>query len=135
MAGVAAAWGPAAVLGLGVVVMNAVTTESRQLAHLMPFVVVLAIEATATAWTPKRAAVFAGACFVWSKLWWHIGYERAHDPYAWPDLRYTMQQGPQASDATFGVHAIVAVATAVLLVYVLRSGTTATSSRTSPDSP
>ena len=115
-----ATWGPAAVLGLGLVVLTAVTPESRHLNHVMPFAIVACITATADRWTPARTAGFAVLALAWSKLWLHIGYDEPHDPSAWPDLRYTMHHGPWATDATFLAHLAAAVVTAGLLVLLAR---------------
>jgi hypothetical protein len=116
----AAQWGPAAVIALGVVVLTAVSSESRHLNHLMPLVVVLVFTATAEHWTVGRALVFAVSSLAWSKVWMRIGYVEARDPFAWPDLRYTMHHGPWATDATFIAHLIAALVTSVMLAIAFR---------------
>jgi hypothetical protein len=120
VAAVIARWGPAAVAMAAMLVVLSLATESRVMSHLFPFVVVVAIEATAERWTPRRALGFAGLAVVWSKLWWRIGYDRPHDAWSWPDLRFTMHHGPWASDATFLAHLAAALITAAVLVRVLR---------------
>jgi hypothetical protein len=90
------------------------------MSHLFPFVVVVAIEATAARWTPRRGLVFAGLAAVWSKLWWKIGYDQPHDAWSWPDQRFTMHHGPWASDQAFLAHLAAAVVSAAVPVIVLR---------------
>ena len=123
IAAVVAGWGPAPVLATAMLVILSVATESRVMSHLFPFLVVAAIEATADRWTPRRALAFAGLALVWSKLWWRIGYDQPHDAWSWPDQRFTMHQGPWASDATFLAHLGAAAVTAAILVLVLRAPT------------
>jgi hypothetical protein len=71
-------------------------------------------------WTRARVAVLAVVAIAWSKLWLVIGYDTPHDAFAWPDLRYTMNQGPWASMDTFVAHAIAAVVTGAVLALVIR---------------
>ena len=120
LAETADAWGPGAVLVLAMVVAFAIGSESRQWLHLFPFVVATAITATASWWTPRRTIVFAALCLVWSKLWWPMRYDTALDPFAWPNLRYYMQQGPWASTTTFAIHAAAVAVTAGVLVVLHR---------------
>lgn len=120
VAATAARWGPASVLGLGIVVLSAVSSDSRHLLHMMPFVTVITVTATAAWWTPRRALVLAAIYLVWSKLWLHIGYTSVHDSLTWPDLRFFMQHGPWASDTTFLAHLAAAVVTALGLWLLLR---------------
>jgi hypothetical protein len=117
---VVARWGPAAVGMAAMLLVLSIATESRVMSHLFPFVVVVAIEATAARWTPRRALVFGGLAAVWSKLWWNIGYDQPHDAWGWPDQRFTMHHGPWASDATFLVHFAAALITAAVLAVMLR---------------
>jgi hypothetical protein len=117
---VVARWGPAAVATAAMLVVLSLATESRVMSHLFPFVVVVAIEATAERWTPRRALVFGGLAAVWSKLWWKIGYDQPHDAWSWPDQRFTMQHGPWAGDPAFLAHLAVAVVSAAVLAVVLR---------------
>ncbi|MEO7730576.1 MAG: hypothetical protein ABIY55_06350, partial [Kofleriaceae bacterium] len=121
VATVVAGWGPAAVAITGMLALLSIATESRVMSHLFPFLVVVTIEATADRWTRRRALVFAGLALVWSKLWWRIGYDQPHDAWSWPDQRFTMHQGPWASDATFLAHLAAAVVTAAILILVLRA--------------
>jgi len=120
VAAVVARWGPAAVAIAAMLVVLSLATESRVMSHLFVFVVVVAIEATAARWTPRRALVFAGLAAVWSKLWWRIGYAQPHDAWSWPDQRFTMHHGPWASDQAFLAHLAAALVSAVVLVVVLR---------------
>jgi len=116
----AAAWGPGAVLALGVVVLTAVNADGRHLVHLMPFVIAATITATAAAWTRERVIGFALLGVGWSKLWWRIGYDQVHKSREWPDLRWFMHHGPWASDETFLWHLGGVVITAVALWLLFR---------------
>jgi hypothetical protein len=113
-------WGPTAVLTLGIVVISSVSSDARHLLHVMPFIIVITVTATADWWTPRRAIAFAAIYLVWSKVWLKIGYTSVHDSLSWPDLRFFMQHGPWASDTTFLAHLIAAVVTAVGLWLLLR---------------
>jgi hypothetical protein len=117
--------GPSGPLLLAMVVVTAVTPESRHLTHLVPFVLVLVISSTNARWTRGRLAIFAILAFAWSKVWWHIGYDVPHEATSWPDLRYTMHLGPWASDATFLAHLAAAIVTAAILAISWRRATEA----------
>ena len=120
VARLAASWGPGALLALALIVAFAIGSESRQWLHLFPLLAALTIAATHAWWTPRRAAIFVAMCLAWSKLWWPIHYVHPTSPFEWPALRYFMQQGPWASDATFLVHLGAAAVTALALL-LLRS--------------
>jgi hypothetical protein len=120
IARVAMQWGPAAILTLGMIVVTAVSADARHLLHLMPFVIVVTVTATADRWSVRRVIVFAALYLVWSKIWLKIGYVIVHDSLQWPDLRFFMQHGPWASDETFLAHLAAAIVTAVVLWLVLR---------------
>jgi len=120
IAACAARWGPTAVLALGFAVMSSVSSDARHLLHAMPFVIVIAVTATAAWWTPRRVLGFALIYLPWSKLWLAIRYTAVHDSLAWPDLRFFMQHGPWASDATFLAHLAGVVITSVALWLLLR---------------
>ncbi len=113
-------WGPAAILTLGMIVLTSVSSDARHLLHLMPFVIVVTIVATAERWTPRRVAGFAAIYFAWSKLWLTIDYMMVRDSLSWPNLRFFMQHGPWASDETFLYHLAATVVTAVGLWLLLR---------------
>jgi hypothetical protein len=53
LAGIAATWGPGAVLAMAMIVAFAIGSESRQWLHLFLFLVAVAIAATAEWWTPR----------------------------------------------------------------------------------
>jgi len=120
IAATASRWGPTAVLTLGIVVISSVSSDARHLLHVMPFIIVITVTATADWWTPRRALVFAAIYLVWSKVWLKIGYTSVHDSLSWPDMRFFMQHGPWASDTTFLAHLIAAVVTAVGLWLLFR---------------
>ena len=120
IAACAARWGPTAVLALGFAVVSSVSSDARHLLHAMPFLIVIAVTATADWWTPRRALGFALIYLPWSKLWLRIGYTTVHDSLAWPDLRFFMQHGPWATDATFLAHLAGVVITAIALWLLLR---------------
>ncbi|MBS1122996.1 MAG: hypothetical protein H6Q90_5224 [Deltaproteobacteria bacterium] len=120
IARVAARWGPAAILTLGMIVVTAVSADARHLLHLMPFAIAITITATAELWTPRRVLVLAALYLVWSKIWLKIGYVIVHDSLKWPDLRFFMHHGPWASDETWLAHLAGVVVTAVVLWLVLR---------------
>lgn len=117
----AAALGPAMVAAGAMTVLLSVTTESRQLLHVWPFVIVLAIEATRAWWTPRTTAVLAVLALAWSKVWWKFGYDRALDVWGWPNQRYIMHEGPWACDASYLAHLAAAAVTAGVLALALRS--------------
>ncbi len=122
IAAIAAEWGPAAVLALGLALAFAAGSNSRQWNHLLPFVVALTIAATADAWTPRRVIAFAVLALAWSKVWLVIGYDR---PLAWhefPNQRYFMNTGPYAADGPYFVHLVAAVFTLLGLIVLLRAG-------------
>src|SRR5262249_4690391 len=121
VAAVAAEWGPAAVFAFAMVVAMAGSPEGRHLTHLMPFVIVATIHATPERWTPRRVIAFAVAALAWSKLWLQLGYDRATDPFAFPDQRYTMHSFEYANDTMFVVHLAAAGVTAIALALVLRA--------------
>jgi hypothetical protein len=114
-----AAHGAVAIAAVALTIALSIDTESRVLAGLWPFVIVAVVDAIA--WTARSAAIVAGLGFAWSKLWWHLGYDRAIDAFAWPNLRYTMHDGPRASDATFLAHGAAAAITGAVLVLALKS--------------
>lgn len=113
-----AAWGCVPIAAVALTIALSIDTESRVLVGLWPFVIVAVVDAVA--WTPRSAAIAAALGLAWSKLWWHLGYDRAIDAFDWPNLRYTMHDGPRASDATFLVHGIAAVITGAVLALALR---------------
>ncbi len=117
---VAASFGPGALLALAMVVAFAVGSESRQWLHLFPLLVALTIAATHEWWTPSRTVIFIALCLAWSKLWWPLRYDLPGSSFEWPALRYFMQQGPWASTETFLWHLCAAVATALVLLAMLR---------------
>lgn len=108
---VAWSWGPAAVIALAMVVMFAAGSNSRQWNHLVPFLVAATIAATAPWWTLHRVLGFAAVAFVWSKVWFHLGYDTALDWHAFPNQRYFMNTGPYAADAPYAVHLAAAALT------------------------
>jgi len=109
-----ASWGPAAVIALGLFVLNAVTTESRTLNHLVPFVIVLVVHSTD--WTRGRALAFAALALAWSKVWVVIDYTDRDHSFA-----YMAQQGPWSSDSAYVIQAIAVVVTAGLLIAAWRN--------------
>lgn len=113
-------WGATAILTLGSLVVTAVNADARHLLHLLPFVVVATISATAELWTPRRVVGFAALYFVWSKIWFVFDYNEVHDSLKWPDQRHFMHHGPWASDGTFLAHLAAAVLTAIALWFLLR---------------
>ncbi|HUJ63096.1 MAG TPA: hypothetical protein VLX92_31580 [Kofleriaceae bacterium] len=116
----ASAWGPIACVGLGMIVVFAAGSNSRQWIHLLPLLVALAIAATHDRWTPRRALAFAAIALAWSKLWLHIGYDRIVSFWEFPNQRYFMNTGPYASDTMYLVHLIAAAVTAALVFALLR---------------
>ena len=112
----AASWGPGAVIALGLFVLNATTTESRTLNHLMPLVIVLVFDSTE--WSRGRALVFAALALAWSKLWLPIGYTDAQHSF-----RYMMQQGPWAANSAYLWQLVAAAVTAAVLTLAWRSST------------
>jgi hypothetical protein len=116
----AAAWGPAAVITMTVVVAFLPGSESRQWIHLFPFLVMITMTATQSLWTSKAAAVFLACALCWSKLWLHIGYDTAGDWFAFPTQKYFMHLGPWASDTMYLVHLGAFAVTAGLLYFSMR---------------
>ena len=110
----AASWGPAAVIALGLFVLNGVTTESRTLNHLIPLVIVLAIQSSE--WTSGRVLAFAAVALAWSKVWVVIAYSDRDSSFA-----YMMQQGPWSSDSAYLIQAVAVVVTGGLLIAAWRS--------------
>jgi hypothetical protein len=113
-----AARGFVPIAAVALTIALSIDTESRVLVGLWPFVIVAVVDAVA--WTWRSTAIVAALGFAWSKLWVHIGYDRAIDAFDWPNLRYTMHDGPRASDATFLAHGVAAVITGVVLAFALR---------------
>jgi hypothetical protein len=113
-----AAWGCVPIAAVALTIALSIDTESRVLVGLWPFVIVAAVDAVA--WTPRSTAIAAALGLAWSKLWWHLGYDRAIDAFDWPNLRYTMHDGPRASDATFLAHGVAAGITGIVLALALR---------------
>ncbi len=118
---VAAAWGPAAALTLATIVAFGAASESRQWIHLLPFLVAVTIAATDERWTPRRAAVFVALALAWSKLWLRIGYDAPGIWHEFPQQRYFMHLGPWAGDRMYLVHLGCAIATALVLLALLRA--------------
>ena len=116
-----AAWGYVPIVAVVLTIALSIDTESRVLVGLWPFVIVAVVDAIT--WTPRSTAIAAALGLAWSKLWWHLGYDRAIDAFDWPNLRYTMHDGPRASDATFLAHGVAAVITGVVLALALRRRT------------
>jgi hypothetical protein len=112
------AWGFVPIAAIVLTIALSIDTESRVLVGLWPFVIVATVDAVA--WTWRSTVIVAALGLAWSKLWWHLGYDRAIDAFDWPNLRYTMHDGPRASDATFLAHGIAAVITGVVLALALR---------------
>jgi hypothetical protein len=115
VAATAATLGPAMVACVAMTILLGVTSESRQLLHLFPFVVVATIEATREMWTRRLAIIVAALALVWSKLWWKFGYDSAIDTWDWPNQRYVMHEGPWACYAAYVAHLAAAVVTAIVL--------------------
>src|SRR3569833_991808 len=103
---VAWSWGPAAVLALVLVVAFAAGSNSRQWNHLEPFLVDATIAATGAWWSPRLVLGFAVLALVWSKVWFHIGYDTVHDWHSFPNQRYFMIAGPYSTDSPYVVHLI-----------------------------
>jgi ABC-type Na+ efflux pump permease subunit len=104
------------VFALGLFVLNATTTESRTLNHLIPFVIVLVIHSTD--WTRGRVLAFAAVALAWSKVWVLIGYTDRASSFG-----YMMQQGPWSSNSAYLVQSAAVVVTAGLLIAAWRSST------------
>ena len=122
IAAIAAAWGPAIVIALALILAFAAGSNSRQWNHLFPLLVALAVAATADSWTPWRTVAFGAIAVAWSKIWLVIGYDT---PLAWhefPNQRYFMNTGPYAADGPYFVHLVAAIFTLLVLLVVLRPG-------------
>jgi len=104
-------WGPAAVLALVLVVAFAAGSNSRQWNHFEPFLVAATIAATHAWWTRSRLIGFAVLAFVWSKVWFHLGYDTVLDWHSFPNQRYFMNTGPYSAVAPYVVHLAAAVVT------------------------
>ncbi|HEY6039825.1 MAG TPA: hypothetical protein VIV58_36340, partial [Kofleriaceae bacterium] len=117
---VAWSWGPAAVLALLLVVAFSAGSNSRQWNHLEPFLVAATIAATAARWTPRLAVGFAALALVWSKVWFHLGYDTVLDWHSFPNQRYFMNTGPYSADGPYVVHLIAALLTVGLVVWAMR---------------
>jgi hypothetical protein len=117
---VAWSWGPAAVIALVLVVAFAAGSNSRQWSHLEPLVVAATIAATAAWWTPRRVLAFAVLAFVWSKLWFHLGYATVVDWHSFPNQRYFMNTGPYSADGPYLVHLAAAVLTVAVVWWASR---------------
>jgi hypothetical protein len=120
VAGVVAEWGPAAVIAFAMAVVQIVSPEGRHVTHLMPFVIVATIHATASKWDLRRVLVLAALSAAWSKLWLKIGYDAVIYQFAFPNQRYFMQFGEYSNDTTFVVHLVAAGITAAVLAFALR---------------
>jgi hypothetical protein len=113
-------WGPAATIGLAMVVVFAAGSNSRQWLHLLPLLVAATIAATDSLWTRNRLFGFAALSLVWSKVWFHLGYDTVLDWHTFPNQRYFMNTGPYAANTPYLVHLIAGVTTTVLLWWMLR---------------
>jgi hypothetical protein len=116
---VVAEWGTGAAICAATIVAFSAASESRQWIHLFPLLVVLALAATADAWTPRRALVFTALALAWSKLWFRIGFTEIHGHHEQPDQRYFMNHGPYASDRSWLVHLVAAVLTVIAVKWLL----------------
>lgn len=115
---IAAEWGPGAAIAAGMLVGFSAASESRQWIHLFPFVIVLALAATAELWTTRRAVGFAVLALAWSKSWLRIGFDHVAGWHDQPDQTYFMHIGPYASDRMYAIHGIAAAVTAIVLTTV-----------------
>ena len=113
-----ASTGPAPVLAFGLLLLMVITPESRHLLHLFPAVAVATIHGTQEWWNRRSAIVYTLLGLCWSKVWLVFAYERAHDSFAWPDLRYMMHHGIYASDGTYLAHMAAVVVTLCVLMLV-----------------
>lgn len=125
VAAVAARWGPAAVIALAMTVAFVGGSNSRQWSHLVPFLIAATIAATEASWTRNRLIGFAVLAIVWSKVWFHLGYDTVLDWHEFPNQRYFMNAGPYAATAPYLVHlAAAAVTVAIVWWMFLRPRTT-----------
>ena len=116
---VAWSWGPAAVVAVVLVVAFGAGSNSRQWNHLEPFLVAATIAATAAWWTPRRVIGFAVLAVIWSKVWFHLGYDTALDWHSFPNQRYFMNTGPYSADGPYLVHLAAAALTIGLVTWRL----------------
>ena len=120
IAGVAAGWGPTALLALALALAFAAGGNSRQWNHLVPFVVAATIAVTHERWTVPRVLGFAALTLAWSKVWLKIGYDKHEHWWSFPNQRYFMNHGPYATDLMYLAHLGAAIVTAALLYALLR---------------
>jgi len=120
VAGVVAEWGPSAVFAFAMAVAMAVSPEGRHLTHVMPFVIVATIHATAPQWNLRRVLVLAVLGVAWSKLWLKIGYDAPIYQFTFPNQRYFMHFGEYSNDTTFAAHLVAAGVTAIVLAIATR---------------
>jgi hypothetical protein len=121
IAAIAASWGPAAVLASGMTVAFAAGSNSRQWSHLVPFLVAATIAATDSLWTRERLIGFTVLAVIWSKVWFHLGYDTVLDWHTFPNQRYFMNTGPYAATLPYLVHLAAAVVTVALVLVTVRS--------------
>jgi hypothetical protein len=117
---IAAEWGPAPMLALAMTVALSIGTESRQLSHAIPMLVILAIFATADRWTARHAIGFSVLGLAWSKIWLVIGYDRVIDSLKFPNQWFMMHVGPWASDTAYRAHLAATLVSAIVLWLLLR---------------
>jgi len=67
------------------------------------------------AWTRNRLIGFAVLAIVWSKVWFHLGYDTVLDWHQFPNQRYFMNAGPYAATAPYLVHLAATVVTVAIV--------------------
>jgi hypothetical protein len=78
-------------------IVFSLTSESRHLILLLPFVMTMTVKALDLRGVTTRWSflTFIALCSLWlAKPWLHIGKMRAYDPGSWPDVLFYMQLGP-----------------------------------------
>ncbi len=114
---VLAGWGPGALLAAAMAIVQSLGSESRQFIHVIPFIVTATVLATRARWrSTPFTALFIALTLAWSKVWFTIGYDKPINPYAFPNQRFSMHQGPWSSTTMYLIHGAAMLATAALLV-------------------
>jgi hypothetical protein len=121
VAAVVASWGPGAVLAATMAIVEALGTESRQIIHVMPFLVTATMVATQARWrSTPLVALFVVLTLAWSKIWLKIDYHKHFKPQLFPNQWFFMHFGPWASTTTYVIHGVCMVVTAIILLVAMR---------------
>jgi hypothetical protein len=113
--------GPGLVLFMLTLLLQAITSQGRQLIPYMPFVVGL----TALVWKddlPRlKLTVFAALCFLYSKIWFPISAVKLQgNPREWPLQRFFMNHGPWMNVTMYVVQGAFVLLTFLFIYFTFR---------------